>query len=491
MIDTGVNRTVVAARALDETLRAQLVIDLSSGFKGPLIHPDSAGYDVARAVWNGLIDKHPGLIARCVDTKDVVIAVNAARRLGVAVAVRGGGHSVAGKSHVDGGLTIDLSLMRRVQVDVAQHVVHAEGGCLLKDLDEATEPHGLAVPLGTVSETGLGGLALGGGAGWLTRKHGLTCDNFHSVEVVTANGEIVEASPERHPSLFWALRGGSGNFGIVTRFTLRAHRLGPPMRIGVSLYRPEDAAQALGEYAALAPTLPRIVGWHGALKRHMPPLPFVPDHLVGERLLMLFSMWLADAGDPESVKYAERLCRTGNPCLTTMTVLPFGTGMQKALDPEFADGHRYYTKQFHLGALSTEIVRLLVDFWATMPMRGEAQIIQLGGAMTDVPEDGSAFANRAVPWWLNVVLHWDDAACDDAYFDQTCEFAVKLTPHVAPGAYINSLNADEADRVVDAYGGPQKYTRLGRLKARYDPHNLFRINHNIEPVHLSTAAGSR
>ncbi|MBC9719414.1 FAD-binding oxidoreductase [Streptomyces sp. TRM66268-LWL] len=473
--------TVSEPRAIDDALRARVVIGLS-GFKGPLIGPDSPDYDRARTVWNAMVDKHPGLIVRCTDTEDVVTAVNAARRLGVAFSVRGGGHSVSGKAHTDGGMTIDLSLMRQVQVVAEQHVVHAEGGCLLADVDEATEPHGLVVPTGTVSETGLGGLALGGGAGWLTRKHGLTCDNFLSLEVVLASGEVLEVSPAQHPDLFWALRGGGGNFGIVTRFTLQAHPFGPAMRIGVSLYRPQEAKQALREYAAKVPSLPRTVSWHGGLKRHMPPLPFVPDELVGERLMMLFSMWLDDADDPQGVDYTERLAQVGEPCLTATTVLPFGTGMQKALDPEFADGHRNYTKEAHLTALTDEAIDRLVDFWATMPMRGEAQVICLGGAINDVPEEAAAFSNRGAPYWLNLALHWDDPACDDDYIGQIRNAMTDLTSWTGPGAYINALNADESDRVVDAYGGPDNYARLGRIKALYDPGNFFRVNHNIAPV---------
>jgi hypothetical protein len=254
------------------------------------------------------------------------------------------------------------------------------------------------------------------------------------------------------------------------------------MRIGVSLYRPEDAEQALGEYATLATGLPRTVGWHGALKRHMPPLPFVPSELVGERLLMLFCMWLSDPDDPDGIACIERLNQVGAPCLTTQTVLPFGTGMQQALDPEFADGHRYYTKELHLREVSREAAHLVVDFWSTMPMCGEIQLIQLGGAMTDVPEGDSAFANRGAPWWLNFLLHWDDPTCDGDYTTQIRELADRISPYAASGAYVNALNADETERVIDAYGGPVNYARLAEIKARYDPGNLFRVNHNIEPA---------
>jgi hypothetical protein len=470
-----------AHHLINDTTREQLVALLEPGFQGPVIRPGGVEYDRARTVWNAMIDRRPGLIVRCTDAEDVRRAVNAARDLGIAFSVRGGGHSVSGKAHTDGGLTIDLGLMRTVEVDPQRRLVHAQGGALLADLDEATEPHGLVVPSGTVSETGLGGLALGGGAGWFTRKHGLTCDNFVCLEVVTADGRMLEVSPRQHPDLFWALRGGGGNFGIVTRFTLRGHPFGPAMQIGISLYQPQDAKEALREYARIVPSLPRTVSWHGALKRHMPPLPFVPRELVGQRLLMLFSMWLDDAQDEHGIEYTERLAHMGRPCLTATTVMPFGTGVQKILDPEFADGHRNYTKEAHLDSLSAEVTDRIVDFWATMPMEGEAQIICLGGAINDVQDSEAAFANRSSPWWLNLALRWDAADHDDEYAGQIRTFMTGLTPWTAPGAYVNALNGDDTDRVVEAYGGPDNYRRLGRVKARYDPANLFRVNHNIKP----------
>jgi FAD/FMN-containing dehydrogenase len=374
-----------------------------------------------------------------------------------------------------------MSGMRGVEVDPERRLVHAEGGCLLGDVDAATAPHGLIVPAGIVSETGVPGLALGGGIGWFSRKHGLTCDNFISLEVVLASGEVVEASEAEHPDLFWALRGGGGNFGVVTRFTFRAHEFGPDIRIGVALYRPDDATAALREYSRIVPTLPRTVGWHGALKHDMPALPFVPPELVGERLLMLFSMWLDDADDPVGAETIERLNNVGDPCLKVMTVMPFGLGMQRALDVEFADGHRNYTKEAHLTGLPDEAIDVLVSFWRDMPMNGETEIICLGGAIGDVDEDDSAFSHRGYPWWLNLAMHWDDAALDEDYIARTRKVAADLAPWIGAGVYINMLNFDEMDRVVEGFGGPDKYARLGRIKAKYDPGNLFQINYNITP----------
>jgi FAD/FMN-containing dehydrogenase len=471
-----------APAAVDQQARRRIAEQLGPRFEGDLIGPDHDDYGSARRVWNAMVDKRPGAILCCTSTQDVVAAVDVARANGLPPSVRCGGHSVSGKAVSDGGLTIDLSGMRQVTVDAEGELVHAGGGCLLGDLDAATAPHGLIVPAGIMSETGVGGLALGGGIGWFSRKHGLTCDQFVSLEVVLASGEVVEASATQHPDLFWALKGGGGNFGVVTRFTFRAHRFGPMMRLGVSLYEPEDAAQALREYASIVPTLPRTVGWHAALKHDMPALPFVPPELVGRRLLMLISMWLDDADDPAGAELLERLCAVGQPCVKATTVMPFAARVQKVIDEEFADGHRYYTKEAHVAQLAQEAIDRLVAFWKDMPMHGEVEIIGLGGAIGDVAEDATAFSNRGYLLWLNFAMSWDDPAHDDDYVERTRTIVADLEPWVGTGIYVNMLNFDEMDRVVEAFGGPEKYARLGRVKARYDPENLFRMNYNITPV---------
>ena len=319
-----------AANGIDQEMRLRIADALGTGFKGDLIGPDHADYGDRSVVWNAMVDRRPGLILRCTSTEDVAAAVTVARANGLPPSVRCGGHGVWGAALSDGGLTIDLSGMRTVTVDTENQLVHADGGCLLGDLDQATAPHGLIVPAGIMSETGVGGLSLGGGIGWFSRKHGLTCDQFVSLQVVLASGEVIEVSATRHPELFWALRGGGGNFGVVTRFTLRAHRFGPMMRIGVALHLPEDAAQALREYAAIVPTLPRTVGWHAALKDAMPALPFVPPELVGRRVLMLVAMWLDDAEDPAGAELIERLNAVGRPATTAMTVMPFAARRAEA-----------------------------------------------------------------------------------------------------------------------------------------------------------------
>src|SRR5271154_5429702 len=467
---------------IDEQVRLRIADELSGKFKGEIIGPDHAEYEQARRVWNAMIDRRPGLILRCTSTQDVVAAVNVAREHGLAPSVRCGGHNVAGKAMSEGGLTIDLGGLRDVTVDPERKLVHAGGGCLLGDVDAATGAHGLIVPAGIMSETGVAGLALGGGIGWFSRKYGLTCDNFVSLEVVLASGEVIEVSADSHPDLFWALRGGGGNFGIVTRFTFQAYDFGPMMRIGVSVYEPEHAAAALRGYASVVPTLPRSVGWHAALKHDMPTLPFVPPEYVGKRLVMLVSMWLDDAEDPEGAETIDRLTRIGEPCIKASTVLPFGAGVQRLIDIEFEDGHRYYTKEAHVADLADEAIDTLFDFWKDMPMEGEVEIIGLGGAIGDVPEADTAFSNRGYLLWLNLAMRWDDPADDAGYIARTRQVVKDLAPWVGKGVYVNMLNFDELDRVAEAFGGAEKYAKLGRLKAQYDPDNLFRMNYNISPA---------
>jgi FAD/FMN-containing dehydrogenase len=472
---------VTAGPPVDEQLRLRITEELGADFKGDIIGPEHPQYEQARRVWNAMIDRHPGLILCCTSTRDVVAAVGAARRHGLSPAVKGGGHNVAGKSMSDGGLTIDLGGLRDVVVDAENQLVHVGGGALLGDVDAATAPHGLIVAAGIMSETGVPGLALGGGIGWFSRMYGLTCDQFASLEVVLASGEVIEVSADGHPELFWALRGGGGNFGVVTRFTFRAQKFGPMMRIGVSLYQPEDAAEALRAYAAQVPGLPRTIGWHAALKHDVPALPFVPPELVGKRLLMLISMWLGDADDPAGAELVDQLGAVGQPCVTASTVLPFGAAVQKLLDEEFPDGQRYYTKEAHVQELAGEAIDRLVAFWQDMPMLGEIEIIGLGGAIGDVPEDASAFSNRQYLLWLNFAMAWNDPACDSDYISRTRNIVTDLAPWVGKGIYVNMLNFDEMDRVVEAFGGAEKYARLGRVKAQYDPENLFRMNYNITP----------
>ncbi len=475
--------TVLAETVLDQRSASALAKELGSSFSGEVLVSGQPGYEKARTIWNAMVDKKPAVVARCATTEDVVASINLARNHGLQVSVRCGGHGVTGKALADGGLTVDLTRMRGVDVSAGEQVVKAQGGCLLGDLDAATAQHGLIVPAGIVSETGVGGLALGGGIGWFSRKHGLTCDNFRSLKIVTADGEVIRTSGTEHPDLFWALHGGGGNFGAVTEFEFDAHRFGPEMRIGVALHQPEDAVAALAEYARIYPELPDHVGWHAALKQSMPGLPFVPEPLRGKRLLLMIVMYLDDAASDDGVQLVERLIAVGKPAAKAMTVMPFGARVQKLLDPEFPNGNRYYTKEAHINALPEEAVEILVARWGDMKMSGEIEIIGLGGAMARVSPEATAFPNRHHDWWLNFALHWDERSMDVSNVAQIRAAHDALQPWLGRGIYANMLNFDEADRLVDAYGGQERYDRLARVKAQYDPDNFFRSNNaSIAPA---------
>jgi FAD/FMN-containing dehydrogenase len=468
-------------RRCDDELASAIVDELRPTFIGQLIRSEDQEYEGARRVWNAMVEARPAIIARCTSVGDVVAAVRAAARHHIRTSVRGGGHGVSGKALADGGLTIDLTGMRRVDVDTERRIVTAQGGCLLGDVDAATSQHGLVVPAGIMSETGLPGLALGGGIGWLSRVFGMTCDDFQSLQIVTANGETLEVDADRHPELFWALRGGGGNFGAVTEFRLRAHDFPAKIRLGLSIYRPEDAAAALQEYAARYADVPDEFSWHAALKQSMPPLPFVPEPLVGARVLLMFGMYLGDPESSEAVELAELVTQIGAPAASATTVLPFAQGVQRLLDKEFPNGNRYYTKEGHLDGLTAETVDTLVAAWEPLTIEGEVEVIGLGGAMARVPEGETAFPNRQAQWWLNFATHWSDPAEDLANVKQVRTAFDAMRPWIG-GCYANMLNFDEADRLVEAFGGPERYRRLSEVKGAYDPANMFSGNGTILPA---------
>ena len=330
---------------IDLAQAKQLAAELRPSFTGDLVLSDDPGYEDVRAVWNAMVERRPTLIARCGDTKDIAAVVRLARPHGLLTSVRGGGHNVAGKALADGGLTIDLSPMRTVRVDPARRTVRAQGGSTLGDLDGATAEHGLAVPAGIVSHTGIAGLTLGGGGGWLAPKYGMTCDNLMAVELVTADGDVVEVSDENHPDLMWALRGGGGNFGVVTEFRYRAHEVAPALRIGLAVYRAEDATEALRHWAERYPGLPDELSTHAILKQALPPLPFVPAELHGQRGVLLVGLYIGDPTDTVADGLLGHALLVAEPAALIMDTMPFAQVLQRFVDEDFAAGSRYYTKE--------------------------------------------------------------------------------------------------------------------------------------------------
>jgi FAD/FMN-containing dehydrogenase len=451
--------------------------ELSMAFRGRVFRPGDAGYDDARTIWNAMVDKRPAVIFRCADTQDVVRAVSYARDNRYELSVRGGGHNIAGSALCDGGVVIDLSAMRRVRVDPAARRVVVEGGATLAELDAATQEYGLAVPTGINSTTGVAGLTLGGGFGWLSRKFGMTVDNLESAEVVTAAGQVVRASHDENPDLFWALRGGSGNFGVVTRFEFRLHPVGPELLSGLVVYPQSEGRAVLAQYRTFVAHAPdELTVW--AVLRKAPPLPFLPESAHGTDILVLAFLY---AGDPQAGRpLVEPLLGFGTPLGAHVGVQPFAA-WQQTFDPLLAPGARNYWKSHNFSQLEDGLFEAALDAAANVPTpQCEIFLAALGGATTRPAANSTAYPHRDARFVMNVHGRWEDAADDArgirwarAFFDATAPFA-------SGGVYVNFMTADESARVRSAYG--PNFDRLAQIKRAYDPTNLFRSNQNIAPA---------
>jgi FAD/FMN-containing dehydrogenase len=444
---------------------------------GPVVRPGDADYDEARRVWNGMIDRRPALVVRAGNVDDVARVVDMARSSGLALAIRGGGHNVAGYGTVDDGIVLDMGGLNDVTVDAEERLVHVAAGARLADIDRATEPFGLAVPVGVVSATGIAGLTLGGGIGWLVRPHGLTIDNLVAADVVLASGKQVRASATEHPDLFWALRGGGGNFGVVTRFTFQAHPLGPDVLAGSLIYEREHWVDALTSFARLAPELP------DELTTLMTFLVPPPEWELGDRVLLFIGVaWASpDRRAGEAVIERVRLA-----CPPDATVLEPTTWrqFQSAFDPMMPAGVRAYWRNASFASLDDAAIETMVDHLGRQTWVGTAaDLHHMGGQFGRVPEDATAFPNRAAAYWLNIYGFWPDAADDPARIAWVKATSDALRPHAMAGQYVNFLGREDDDRDdrAAAVYGEAKLARLKAVKARYDPENLFRINHNIRP----------
>jgi FAD/FMN-containing dehydrogenase len=447
-----------------------------SNLKGSLLTPDSPGYDEARTVWNGMIDRRPGLIVRCADATDVARAVRFARSHELLVAVRGGGHNIAGNAVCDEGLVIDLSPMRSIRVDQAARTARVDAGCTLGDVDRTTQGYGLATPLGVNSTTGIAGLTLGGGFGWLSRRFGLTIDNLLSAEVVTAEGEIVRASTRENPDLFWAIRGGGGNFGIVTSFEFQLHPVGPEVLSGLVIHPLASARQVLRFYRDFLPTTPEAFACWFVL-RLAPPLPFLPPEWHGKPILALAMCWSGDIAEGERV--AAPLRGFGTPLADVVGRAPFAD-WQTALDPLLTPGFRNYWKSHDFSALSDGLIDVLLEYAGKIPdPNTEIAYAQLGGAISRVAQDATAYGHREAQFAMNVHGRWTAPDRDQACIGWTRDLFQAAAPFATGAVYVNFLTQDEGERVRAAYG--PNYDRLVQLKRKYDPANLFRMNQNIRP----------
>ena len=453
-------------------------IDAFKGkFRGEVVSPGDEAYDDARRIWNAMIDKHPALIVRCITTSDVVLAVNFARDNELLLAVRGGGHNIAGSAMCDDGIVIDLSQMKAASVDPVARRVTIEGGATLADLDASTQAHGLATPLGINSTTGVAGLTLGGGFGWLSRKHGMPIDNLESAEVVTAAGEVVRASNTEHPDLFWALRGGSGNFGVVTHFEFRLHPVGPDVLSGLIVYPIAAAKSVLRQYREFLAQAPDALSvW--AVLRQAPPLPFLPEEVHGPGMLALALLY---AGDPKlGEPLIDPLREFGTPLGEHVGVQPY-IAWQQAFDPLLTPGARNYWKSHNFSTLQDGLFDAVIESIENLPSpQCEIFFGAIGGATTRPAPESAAYAHRDAQFVMNVHGRWQEQADDERCIGWAREFFKASAPFASGGVYVNFLTADEGDRVRSAYG--PNYDRLAQVKRTYDPDNLFRTNQNVQPA---------
>jgi FAD/FMN-containing dehydrogenase/DNA-binding HxlR family transcriptional regulator len=454
-----------------------------AGFAGQLLAPGDQGYDTARRVWNGAIDRRPSHIARCTSVADVVAALRFARQRGLPVAVRGGGHGVAGTAVCDDGLVIDLSPMKDLQVAPGVRTARAGPGVLWGELDAATQAFGLATTGGIVSHTGIAGLTLGGGIGWLMRRFGLTIDNLLAAEVVTADGGVITASADQHPELFWGLRGGGGNFGVVTAFTYRLHPVGPQVLAGPVLWPLEDGPEILRCYQDFVAQAPNQVATILTLRR-APPLPILPVELHRRPVCMITMCYL---GDPAAGQQAlAPLREVGRPLLDLVDLRPY-VALQALVDATVPHGWRYYWKSADLPTLDDDVIDTLVEHPSRIRSSWSyAVLFHLGGAIGDVDEDATAYAHRHAAHTLNINAVWLPNQPGEDEIAWSREFFSAVQPHQV-GAYVNFLDGDDADRVPAAYG-EATYRRLVALKDRHDPDNVFCLNHNIQPSTIGREA---
>jgi FAD/FMN-containing dehydrogenase len=446
------------------------------GFHGDLLVPGDPGYDAARHVFNRMIDRRPAAIARCASTSDVVAAVDFARERGLLTAVRCGGHSAAGLSTCDDGLVIDLGGLRGLAVDPAARTVRAGGGVLWGELDAATQEHGLHTPGGRVTHTGVGGFTLGGGYGWTSSKRGLACDNLLSAEVVLADGSVVRASESERADLLWALRGGGGNFGVVTEFELRLHPLGPIVLAGLMLFGLERAGDVVRAWRDAADAAPDELST-ACVVINAPPEPFVPPTLRGRPALAIPLLYV---GDPDAGAAAVQPFRALGPAADLVGPMPY-TAFQAALDHSAPQGFRNYFRGEYMRELGDAAIDVFlergVELVALAPLN-QAVIFRIGQAVAAVPERATAFSHRDAAYLFHPISAWAEAADDERMIAANRAFAAAMRPFATGASYLNFT--PEAGRVRDAYG-EDKYARLVALKDAYDPGNLFRLNQNVRP----------
>jgi len=473
---------------LDRDVRQLPLADvaaLAAQVSGGVLTAADAGYDEARKVWNATVDRRPALIVRCLGESDVRAAVRFAAARRMLLSVRSGGHHIAGNAVAEGGLMVDLSAMRTVDVDPARRTARVGAGALLADVDRATQAHGLAVPLGINSTTGVAGLTLGGGFGWLTRRLGMTVDNLLGVTVVTADGAVHAVSATSEPELFWALRGGGGNFGVATSFEFKLHAVGPELYAGLVVYPFAQARRVLRAWRDFNADAPdELSVW--AVLRKAPPLPFLPTSAHGTDVVVFAIVHSGDVEEGE--RAAAPVLGFGEPIASHLGPTPYA-GFQTAFDPLLTPGGRNYWKSNNFSALGDAAIDVVIAAAAASPgPECEIFVAQLGGAMARVAPDATAFVGRDAHYIMNVHGRWSDPRDDDKVRSWARRSFEQAARHATGSGYVNFLTEDEGERVAASYG--RNHARLQALKKRYDPGNQFRMNLNIDPDNGAVYRGS-
>jgi FAD/FMN-containing dehydrogenase len=455
---------------------------LREGFSGEVLVPEQLGYDEARRVFNGMIDRRPAAIARCADTADAAATVDFARERRLVVAVRCGGHSIPRLSTCDGGIVIELSGLKSIAVDPEARTAKAGGGVLWGEFDAATQAHGLHTPSGRVTTTGIAGFTTGGGYGWSSCKHGLACDNLISAEVVLADGSVVRASDQQHPELFWGIRGGGGNFGIVTEFEFRLHPLGPMVLAGLTMFPIERAPDVLRAWRDWADAAPDELST-ACVVVIAPPEPFVPAELQGKPVLAIPVLYV---GDPDRATEVVRPLKELGPAVDHVAPMPY-TDFQAALDPLAPWGQRVYCRGEYMPEFSDAAIDTFLAHGVDLTTAGgplsQMIVFRIGQGVSAVPDEATAFSHRDARYMFHPISQWTDPGDDERLIDANRAFAAAMRPFSTGASYLNFTL--EGDRVRAAYG-EEKYARLVAVKDTYDPTNLFRLNQNIRPSKLAT-----
>jgi FAD/FMN-containing dehydrogenase len=464
---------------LSEPLEEAAIQEFAAGFLGQVIRPGDSGYDEARTVYNGMIDKRPALIVRPAGAADVIDAVNLAREKNLLLAVRCGGHSIAGKGVCDDGVLIDLSSLKGVHVDPESRTARANAGVLWGEFDRETQLFGLATPGGRVTTTGVGGFTLGGGYGWLSPKYGLACDNLISADVVTADGKLVTVSESENADLFWGVRGGSGNFGVVTSYKFRLHPLGPVVLAGLVLHPIDEAKDLIRTYRDYVETAPEELATATAIFM-APPAPFVPPHLHGKPVLGMVAIYIGDVDGGHDI--VAPLKELGPPAVDLIQPMPY-TAFQAILDPTAPWGLLNYNRGEHLMGFSDAAIDTYVEH-ATEIARvspwTQTIVFRHSGAVSRIPEDANAASHRDDAYIAHPIACWEDPVDSDLYIKWIRGFSDAMHPYTSGGVYLNMEPDAKEERVRAGYGA-EKYAKLVALKDKWDPGNLFRVNQNIKP----------